>query len=95
MILEVARFQILAGHEEQFENAYRSVRRFLMQTDGFLSIRMTRGIESRSRFVLLVEWESVEAHQQNFRNGPQYAQWRAAIGPHFDGAPDVEHYRDI
>ena len=44
---------------------------------------MTQGIESPSRFVLLVEWDSVEAHEQNFRGTDRFTAWRAAIGPHF------------
>ena len=44
---------------------------------------MTAGIESPNRFVLLVEWDSVEAHDQNFRQTDLFTAWRAAIGPSF------------
>jgi quinol monooxygenase YgiN len=56
---------------------------------------MTHGIESPSRFVLLVEWDSVEAHDQNFRATDRFGQWRAVIGPYFDGPPNVEHFTDV
>ena len=51
------------------------------RTPGCRSVRMTRGIESPSRFVLLVEWDSVEAHLENFRASERFGQWRAHIGP--------------
>jgi quinol monooxygenase YgiN len=56
---------------------------------------MTQGVESPSRFVLLVEWESVEAHEQNFRATEKFKLWRGLIGPHFAGPPNVEHFTDV
>jgi quinol monooxygenase YgiN len=45
--------------------------------------------------VLLVEWDSVEAHLDNFRGTERFTQWRGLIGPYFDGAPRVEHFTDV
>jgi quinol monooxygenase YgiN len=70
-------------------------RETLATTPGCLSVRMTRGIESPSRFVLLVEWESVAAHEENFRATDRFTTWRGHIGPYFAGPPHVEHYADI
>jgi quinol monooxygenase YgiN len=56
---------------------------------------MTRGIESPSRFVLLVEWDSVAAHEDNFRGTDRFVDWRAAIGPFFAAPPHVEHVSDV
>jgi quinol monooxygenase YgiN len=56
---------------------------------------MTRCIESPSRFVLLVEWDSVEAHEENFRGSDRFDTWRAAIGPFFAAPPHVEHVQEI
>jgi len=95
MVLEVAVFNIKPGEEEAFAAAYASVRELVATTPGCLSVRMTRGVESPSRFVLLIEWESVDAHVDNFRASDRFPAWRGAIGPHFDGTPLVEHYTDI
>lgn len=95
MVLEMALINVLPGREDEFVAAYRSARPILAGTSGCLAVRMTRGVEAPSRFVLLVEWESVEAHEQNFRGTERFAQWRAAIGPLFDGPPDVQHVADI
>jgi quinol monooxygenase YgiN len=56
---------------------------------------MTRGIESPERFVLLVEWDDVEAHQRNFRETDRWHRWRAVIGPWFAAPPRVEHFTDV
>ena len=95
MVTEIAVLEITPGSEEAFADAYREVRHEVAETEGCRSVRLTRGVESPSRFVLLVEWDSVEAHEGNFRAGDRFVRWRAAIGPHFAGPPQVEHYVDI
>lgn len=94
-VLEVALVDIVPGAEDDFETAYHGVREVLAGTPGCRSVRLTRGIESASRFTLLVEWESVEAHERNFRGTDRFTRWRAAIGPHFAQPPLVEHFRDV
>jgi heme-degrading monooxygenase HmoA len=56
---------------------------------------MTRGVESPNRFVLLVEWDSVEAHEHNFRGSERFVTWRRALTPFFAAAPNVEHVEDV
>ena len=36
--------------------------------------------------------ESLEAHITGFRGSEAFSQWRAIIGPFFDGQPVVDHY---
>jgi heme-degrading monooxygenase HmoA len=95
MVLEVALIDVKEGSEDDFAAAYTKGREILSTTPGLISVRMTRGVESPSRFVLLVEWESVEAHLDNFRATDRFTQWRALIGPYFNGAPRVEHFTDV
>jgi heme-degrading monooxygenase HmoA len=95
MVLEVALIDVRPGSEEAFQAAYRSGHPILAGTPGCRSVRMTHGIESPGRFVLLVEWDSVEAHLENFRETDRYVQWRALIGPHFAQPPLVEHFTDV
>lgn len=95
MVLEVALIDVLAGREDEFAAAYRKGHTLLATTPGCRSVRMTRGVESASRFVLLVEWDSIEAHLDNFRATDRFTQWRALLGPFFNGAPTVEHFVDV
>ncbi len=95
MVLEVGLITVLAGQEDAFAAAYAKARETLATTPGCRSVRMTRGVESASKFVLLVEWDSVDAHLDNFRATERFQTWRGLIGPYFDGAPLVEHYTDV
>jgi heme-degrading monooxygenase HmoA len=94
-VVEVAVIEVTPGAEDAFAAAYARVRHEVADTPGCRGLRMTRGVESPSRFVLLVEWDSVEAHERNFRATDRFARWRAAIGPHFAVPPQVEHYTEI
>ncbi len=95
MVLEVGEIEVAPGAEDAFIDAYRQVREVLAGTPGCRSVRMTHGIESPTRFVLLVEWDSVAAHEDNFRGTERFTAWRAAIGPHFAHPPRVEHFADV
>ena len=81
-----------AGREDEFAAAYRAAVAQLEASEGFRSARLNRGIESPSRFVLLVEWETLEAHTVSFRESERFTRWRELIGPYFDGPPRVEHF---
>ncbi|MGY0230841.1 antibiotic biosynthesis monooxygenase family protein [Longispora urticae] len=95
MILEVALIDVVPGQEDEFAAAYAKALPLLATTPGCQKVRMTRGIESPSKFVLLVEWDSVEAHVENFRNSERFEQWRNQIGVYFAAPPVVEHFDDL
>jgi len=95
MVLEIADFTVKAGTEDKFAAAVQEGLPHVASTPGFLGARLTRSIESPSRFVLLIEWESVEAHNVGFRESDRFPRWRALIGPFFDGNPHVEHVSDV
>jgi heme-degrading monooxygenase HmoA len=95
MITERVIVTVKPGTEEQFEAAVREAQKFPAQIDGFISLELHRGIESPSTFLGLLKWESVEAHEEGFRSSPQFAEWRALIGPYFAADPDMEHVTQV
>lgn len=60
MVLEVALIDVVEGSEWAFRNADAQARTIVAGSDGVRSLRMTQGVETPTRFVLLVEWDSVE-----------------------------------
>jgi heme-degrading monooxygenase HmoA len=95
MVLEIADIAVKPGSEDDFAAAVREGIRYVADTPGFRGARLTRGVESPGRFVLLVEWDSVEAHEVGFRGSENFGRWRALIGPHLDGEPAVEHVDEV
>ncbi|MEO7941441.1 MAG: antibiotic biosynthesis monooxygenase [Burkholderiaceae bacterium] len=93
MILELADIRIHAGQNAAFEEAIqRGLATVIGHAKGFKGFSVHRGIESAERYVLQIAWETLEDHNVGFRESPQFAQWRAIVGPFFAGPPTVEHF---
>jgi heme-degrading monooxygenase HmoA len=93
MILEIADIRIPPGKQAEFDAAIqRGIDTVVSKAEGFRSYQVQKGIESPERYVLLIEWETLENHTVDFRGGPLFAQWRAIVGPYFASPPVVEHF---
>jgi heme-degrading monooxygenase HmoA len=92
VILEQAIFPIKPGGAETFAAAFARARKFIEAAPGFHKLEMRRGIETPDIFLLLVWWDSVEAHMEGFRQSEGFAQWRSLLGPHFAATPQVQHF---
>lgn len=92
MVTEHALIPVRSGAEPDFEKAFAEARALITAAPGCESARLLRCIELPSTYLLLVEWESLEAHTEGFRGSPVFAEWRRIIGPYFDGEVEVVHY---
>lgn len=95
MILEVAVLTIHPAQKTQFETAFTEARKLISAIPGFASHQLHRCIETDGRYLLLVQWLTVEHHMVGFRGSPQFQQWRALLGPFFANPPAVEHYQAV
>jgi heme-degrading monooxygenase HmoA len=93
MILELAEIQIAPGRQRQFDAAIQlGLHTVLSKSPGYRGHLVQKGIESPERYLLMVYWETLEAHTVEFRESPLFAQWRAIVGPFFATPPRVEHF---
>lgn len=93
MILEHADIRITPGRNAEFEEAIqRGLSTVIAHAKGFRRAQVQRGIESTERYLLMIEWDTLEDHTVGFRNSPQFADWRAIVGPFFAAPPVVEHF---
>ncbi|WP_418317266.1 antibiotic biosynthesis monooxygenase family protein [Piscinibacter sakaiensis] len=96
MILEVADLRIKPGQQAEFETALaKGVGEVISKADGYLSHKVQKCIETPERYLLMIEWQTLEHHTVTFREGPLFPQWRAIVGPFFASAPVVEHFKMI
>jgi heme-degrading monooxygenase HmoA len=95
MIVELAIVRAKAGQADQMREGLRAARSVISQAAGYRGSAFHQGIEDAHRFVLRIEWDSVEAHTEGFRQGLLFPQWRSHWGQYMDGAPDVGHYEVI
>lgn len=91
-MLEVAILDVIPGKEAEFETAFRQASAIISSMAGYNSHQLQRCIENSSRYILLVQWQSLEAHTVGFRSSPQYQEWKRLLHHFYHPFPVVEHY---
>ena len=93
MILEHCDIEIEPGRNQEFEEAIlRGVDTVIAKSKGFKGFKVNRCVESSSRYLLFIYWETLENHTIDFRGSSAFADWRAIVGPYFMKPPFVEHF---
>lgn len=91
MLLERAEILIQDGLEEEFSSAMKhGGLQMLASVPGVISVNMGRGVENPGKFMLLVQWDSMDAHVA-FNKAPVCSQFRALIG-RFSKGGGMEHF---
>lgn len=93
MILEIATFDIKEGSQTAFIAAFEEAKLVVSQSKGFLGVELQHCIEIATKFVALIQWETLEDHTIGFRASALFTQWRAILSPHFETPPVAEHFQ--
>lgn len=62
----------------------------LTPAKGYRGHRLVRGVELPDRYLLLVDWDSVDDHMAWMKVNE--TAFLGAIGPFIQGSPDIKHY---
>ena len=92
MILEAAILNVIPGREAEFESAFQQASPILASMQGYISHQLQHCVEASNRYLLLVRWETLEAHIVGFRGSAEYQEWRKLLHHFYDPFPTVEHY---
>ena len=95
MILEVAILDIKPNQNTVFETAFKEAEKIISSMQGYVSHQLQKSIETPNRYILLVNWETLEDHTVGFRESEEYQQWRALLHHFYEPFPEVEHYHSI
>lgn len=92
MILERAELPVKEGQEEAFAAMMVETGCALLGgAEGCHSVRVGRGVENPGKFILLLEWDSVEHHEAMTKT-PVFADFVRIAGPYFAGPSNMEHF---
>lgn len=94
MVIERVEILVKAGQEEAFEGAWVNARTLLEGAAGCTAVTVGRGVEAPSKFLLLLEWGSVEDHVA-FTKTPEFKEFGKLVGPLFEGRPAMEHFAPL
>lgn len=95
MILEVAILDVKPGREAEFEATFEKAQKIISSMQGYVSHQLQNCIENPSRYILMVNWETLEDHTIGFRESEQYQEWRSLLHHFYDPFPVVEHYQGV
>jgi heme-degrading monooxygenase HmoA len=95
MILEVAVLPLVPGTAHEFEAAFAEARPLIEATPGFEGLELQRCVEKPDQYLLLVRWETLEAHTEGFRGSDRYPKWRELLHHFYDPFPVVDHYEAL
>lgn len=94
MIHEIATLTIDPASADAFEAAVRQAKPLFLAADDCHDMRFERVIEVPGRYLLIVRWTTVAAHEA-FRQTPAFQDWRALAGPFFSEPPHVVHVEQV
>ena len=66
MILEHAILSVKNGQEESFERDFSIAGQYISSIKGYIKHTLSRCLEQKSTYLLLVEWEHLEDHTVGF-----------------------------
>ena len=95
MILEIAILDVKPGQQAEFEKAFGEAQKIISSMHGYLSHQLQKCLENPTRYVLLVNWQTLEDHTRGFRDSDEYQQWRQMLHHFYDPFPTVEHYEKV
>jgi len=95
MVLEVAILDVKAGETDAFETAFAQAQTIIASLPGYINHQLQKCVENPQRYILLVNWQTLEDHTQGFRGSPQYQEWKVLLHHFYDPFPLVEHYTAV
>lgn len=95
MILEAATLNVRPGQEADFQAAFREAVRIISAMPGFISLELLHCLEVSHRYLLLVQWETLEDHTIGFRQSSEYQTWKQLLHHFYEPFPTVEHYEKV
>lgn len=95
MVLEVAIMKIKPEAMSRFEAVFPKAAAIIASVPGYISHELVRCVETRGKYHFLIRWESIEAHEKNFRQTPKRQEFRALLGEFFAEPTVMEHFEPV
>jgi heme-degrading monooxygenase HmoA len=94
MVIERVEFAVFAGREAEFEDRMRGAIGLLKGTDGCGSVTLARGVEEPARYLLMLQWRSMEDHAA-FTKSDEFTRFREVAAPFFAERPSMLHFAPV
>lgn len=95
MITEIALLKIRDKQNEAFEIAFAEAQQIIANMQGYKYHELQKCLEEEDKYLLLVQWQTLEDHTEGFRKSQEYQQWKNLLHRFYDPFPTVEHYKKV
>ena len=92
MVTEYIRYLIPEGQTDAFVAAYAEAQHPLAASPHCLGYTLQRCVEEPGRFVLRIEWDSLDGHMKGFRGSEHFRAFLAHIRPFIPSIEEMQHY---
>ena len=94
MLTAIAILDVKYGQEKEFETTFKEAQKIISCMNGYISHSLQKCIENPSRYLLKIEWKTLEDHTVGFRKSKEYLNWKKLLHHFYKPFPVVEHYSE-
>ena len=95
MFLEIAQIDVKPGMEAEFESNVKKAGPIFKRAKGCTGMTLQRSHETPTRYLLFVQWTTLENHTKDFRESADFQEWRQLVGHCFASPPNVGHVTEV
>lgn len=92
MVVEYTRYRIASERQQAFEEAYKGAQAYLKASPNCVNYELSHCTEEPERYVLRIEWLSVERHLKGFRQEPNFKKFFELVQPFLSSIEEMQHY---
>ena len=93
MIIEHVHLSIKPNQSSAFEAAFKQAKEIIYPMEGLNAVQLIQHVEDPDRYILMIFWDSIEHHQQGFRQSEAYQVWKSLLHPFYEPMPQIEYYK--
>jgi len=90
--VEIIRYNIAAGQQASFEQAYTSAGKYLQSSPYCRGYKVVHGKEEPNRYIVIIHWTSMDEHLNGFRKSADFMPFFNLVKPFFNSIEEMKHY---
>ncbi len=91
-VVEVVVLALREATADEFAEVLSRAIKYICLAPGYLSHSFGPCSEEPKKYLLLVWWQTIDAHIVDFRQSENHALWRSVLQIHLDSEPWVRHF---
>lgn len=78
--------------KDAFISSFEMAAPLIAKRKGYISHSLQQCLEDEQKFLLMVEWETLEDHTIGFRQSDEYQKWKTLLHHFYNPFPVVAHF---